>query len=143
MTDKKLTGISLTKHYDDGSTEAWAKVPAPAVGAILAAGLATAPVGGRGSGSKYNYLNADACPVHGPWKAVQAGVSKSTGRSYDAFWTCDTAQGEERCVNKPSREWVETHPPHMASGGGFDQAPTPEPTGTPSSSASDFDSLPF
>jgi hypothetical protein len=29
------------------------------------------------------------CPVHGtPWKLVPAGVSKRTGKPYDAFYTC-------------------------------------------------------
>ena len=64
MTDKKLVGISLIKHYDDGSTEAWQKVSAPAVGAILAAGLATSPVGNRGAGGKYANQGIGVDPDH-------------------------------------------------------------------------------
>ena len=138
MTDKQLVGISLTKHYSDGSTEAWQKVPAAAVGAILAAGLNAAPQGG---GGRYTYINADECPIHGPWKAVPAGTSKNTGKPYPAFWACDQAQGEPRCTNKPSRDWVETHPPDKA---GDDWTQTAiEPTAAPAQSASEFDDLPW
>lgn len=141
MSDKRLVGISLTKHYEDGSTEAWTKVPAPAVGAILAAGLATAPVGNRGTGGRFNYINADECPTHGKWKAVPAGTSKNTGNPYPAFWACDQEMGEERCLNKPSREWVETHPPDKADDD-FSQQSS-EPSSAPAQDADEFSSLPF
>ena len=37
------------------------------------------------------------CPVHHePWKTVPAGVSKSTGRPYEAFRACPTAGCRER-----------------------------------------------
>jgi hypothetical protein len=48
---------------------------------------------GEGGGARANFVNAD---------------------EYDAFWGCDQPKGEPRCVNKPSREWVETHPPGRA-----------------------------
>lgn len=39
-----------------------------------------------------------ACPEHGtPWRLVKAGVSKRTGKRYNAFWACST-QG---CNIKP------------------------------------------
>ncbi len=40
------------------------------------------------------------CPIHGtPWKTVPAGVSKKTGKPYDAFQACST-QG---CDQRPPR----------------------------------------
>jgi hypothetical protein len=37
------------------------------------------------------------CPVHNePWRLVPAGVSKSTGRSYDAFRACPVKGCRER-----------------------------------------------
>lgn len=127
--------IGVTIHHDDQST---LKVPIGDLAAAFAA-LETAYRGTGGRQSQYNYLNADACPEHGPWKAVPAGVSKNTGKSYDAFWTCDTEMGAPRCKNKPSREWVETHP----AGRNDASQVAPEPSGAPAMSASDFDDLPF
>jgi len=134
----KLIGISLIKHFEDGTTENWTKVSAPAVGAILAAGLATAPVTRSGSNT---YINADECPKHGPWRAVPASISAKTNKPYNAFWACDQDIGEERCTNKPHSEWVETHP---AGRGGDDASQlAPEPTAPPVNTAADFDDLPF
>lgn len=43
---------------------------------------------------------ADVCPIHGtPWKVVPAGVSKKSGKAYDAFRACST-QG---CDQRPPR----------------------------------------
>jgi hypothetical protein len=40
---------------------------------------------------------ADVCPIHGtPWKTVPAGVSKRTGKAYDAFRACSTAGCDQR-----------------------------------------------
>lgn len=40
---------------------------------------------------------ADVCPIHGtPWKIVPAGVSKKTGRPYEAFKACSTAGCDQR-----------------------------------------------
>jgi len=127
--------IGVTIHHEDGST---LKVPVSDLAAAFAA-LETAYRGTGGGGGKYTYLNEDACPVHGPWKAIPAGVSKNTGRSYDAFWTCDTAQGEDRCTNKPSRDWIETHP---AARGDASQA-TFEPTTATAQDTGEYDDLPF
>lgn len=136
MTDKKLVGISLIKHYDDGSTEAWQKVAAPAVGAILAAGLATSPVGNRGAGGKYVYENSDTCTEHGtPWSVKEGGHNAERGTSWPAFWKCDGKIGDDWCNHRPSKAWVETHPPHMAG------QHVSEPA--PANDADDFDSLPF
>lgn len=121
----KVLGYSIVEHHEDGTTVTINKVSADKMMALVS------EMGGRGGGSKYTYLNADDCPVHGPWKAIQAGVSKSTGKEYPAFWSCDTDRGEPRCTNKPSDDWVDTHPPHMA--GKSVAAPT----------AGEFDDLPF
>ena len=116
--------IGITVHYDDQTT---LKVPVAGFQFVIG-----------GQGGQNTYLNADACPTHGAWRAVDAGVSKGTGKPYPAFWACDQEQGEARCTNKPAREWVETHPP---GGVAPDQAPTPEPTGP--TSGTEFDSLDF
>ncbi len=123
--------IGVTIHHDDKSI---LKVPITDLAAAMQALLMTH---GRG-GAKSSYLNADECPVHGPWRAVPAGVSQRTRNSYPAFYACDQEQGEERCTNKPSREWVETHP---IDGTPPDQAQTPEPTAP--ASGGEYDDLPF
>jgi len=129
-----VVGYSLIEHREDGSTEVLAKISPNTMAAAMAK-----IAGFGGQRSKYNYINADACPTHGPWKAVPAGVSKA-GKPYSAFWACDQEMGEERCTNKPSREWVETHPPERGGNGPSQQA-MPEPTGP--SSAGEYDDLPF
>jgi hypothetical protein len=141
MTDAKLVGVTLIKNYDDGTTETWVKVAAPAIGAILAAGLATAPVGSRGTGSKYVYENVDACSEHGTaWTVKEGGSNAERGTQWPAFWKCDAKIGDEWCNHRPSKAWVETHPP---SRNDASQAPSPEPTATPAQVAGDFDDLPF
>ena len=105
--------IGITVHYDDQTT---LKVPADGLQVVI---------GSQGGGSKYTYINADECPIHGAWRAVPAG--SKDGRSWGAFWSCDVAKGDPRCTNRPSKEWVETHPPERV---------LPEPEG-------EFDSLPF
>lgn len=43
---------------------------------------------------------ASVCPIHkAPWKIVPAGMSKRTGRSYDAFAACP----EKGCDQRPPR----------------------------------------
>ena len=137
MTDRKVTHVTVLKHFDDGSSEQMAKVNPATVASILAAGLAVMPTQQRAQG-RYTYLNADRCPDHGAWKAVPAGVSKKTGKAYDAFYACDQDMGEERCTNKPSREWEQTHPPDRAGNDAsqVDTAPGP-------ADSSEFDDLPF
>lgn len=130
MTDKKLVGVSLIKHYDDGSTEAWQKVSAPAIGAILAAGLAVAQSTQR-SGSKHVYENSDVCTAHNaPWTVKEGGYNEERGTRWPAFWKCDGKdENDDWCNHRPSKAWVETHPPDRA--------------GNDAESASDFDDLPF
>jgi len=42
------------------------------------------------------------CPAHRqPWRLVPAGISKTTGRSYDAFYACPT----RGCDQRPPRDW--------------------------------------
>jgi len=118
--------IGITVHYDDQTT---LKVPIAGFQIVI----------GEQQRPPATYLNADECPKHGKWRAVAAGTSAKSGKPYPAFWACDQEQGEARCTNKPSREWVETHPP---GGVGPDQAPTPEPAEAPVS-GTEFDSLPF
>ena len=129
----RTIGYSIIAHKDDGSTEVVTKVPGERI--------TLAPAGAAPRGSKYEYINADECPEHGPWRAVPGGISRA-GKEYRAFWACDQPQGEERCKYKPSREWVETHPPERAAGGA-DQADPPEPKTPPKEKAGDFDNLPF
>ena len=41
------------------------------------------------------------CPIHAEtWKLIPAGVSKKSGRRYNAFYVCP----ENGCDEKPSRE---------------------------------------
>jgi len=43
------------------------------------------------------------CPVHGTgWRMIKAGVSKKTGKPFNAFWVCQT----EGCDERPGRESV-------------------------------------
>ena len=149
MTDRKVTHVTVLKHFDDGSSEQMAKVNPATVAAILAAGLAVMPTQ-QHQQSRYNYINADKCPVHGAWKSVPAGTSKNTGKPYPAFWACDQEMGEERCTNKPSREWVETHPPDRAGNDASQVAPGERQAApvyakdyVPETKAEDFDDLPF
>lgn len=114
----EVIGYTIVTHYADKSTQT------TKMSAAQAAALAS--VVGKPA-SKYTYINSDECPIHGPWRAVPGGTTAS-GRDYPAFWSCDVAKGEERCRNKPSTEWVETHPPERV---------------IPTTTAEDFDSLPF
>jgi hypothetical protein len=112
--------IGITVHYDDQTTSKHAI-------ADVILGL-TSKGGGQ---SKYTYLNADDCPLHGAWKLVPAGSNQERGTSWDAFWACE----ERGCTNKPSKDWVETHPPDRGG------STPPPPTEAPSSD--EFDDLPF
>lgn len=39
----------------------------------------------------------DGCPIHHtPWKVVPAGISKKTGKPYEAFRACSTAGCDQR-----------------------------------------------
>jgi hypothetical protein len=50
------------------------------------------------------------CPVHGkPWSVKAAGVSKA-GAPYDAFYKCDSKDGDEFCKQKPQKIWRDLHP---------------------------------
>lgn len=124
--------IGVTIHHDDQSV---LKVPIADLAAALTA-LQTAYQGTGSGRGKGNYLNSDTCPLHGPWSVQQGGVSKSTGRPYESFWKCDGKDDDgEFCKNRPSKAWVETHPPHMAGR----SASSPEPAADPG----EFDNLPF
>jgi len=127
----KVLGYTVIEHSDDGSTKVINKVSLDKMTALVS------EMGGRPArGGKYTYLNADECPDHGPWKGVPAGVSKKTGKPYNAFYTCE----DDECVNRPTKEWVETHP---VGGVAPDQQAPPEPNSAPKESAADFDDLPF
>ena len=129
-----IIGYSVVAHHDDGTTQTINKVSANKMAALIS------EQGGRpaSSGGK-NYINADGCPEHGAWAVQPAGVSKTTGKSYNAFWKCDGRVDGEFCKNAPSRDWVETHP---AGANDASQVAT-EPTNTPATTAADFDDLPF
>ena len=128
-----IIGYSVIEHHDDGSTKVINKVTSDTMAALISG------MGGTARG-QYTYLNADECPVHGPWRAVPAGVSKTTQKPYPAFWACDQEQGEPRCTNKPSKDWVETHPADRKGNDASQVAP--EPTTVPSQT-DDFSELPF
>jgi hypothetical protein len=131
MSEKKLVGVTLTKNYDDGSTEPWTKVPIGAVAAMVTAGLST----GQGNQRTSYRVNADECPVHGdPWSIRER---RDNGVK---FYTCSNRDDDDEwCKYKPSRAWQETHPIDKP---GIDQQPPPEPTsGAPD--AGEFDDLPF
>ena len=50
------------------------------------------------------------CPLHGkPWSVKAAGVSRS-GVPYDAFYKCDSKDGDEFCKQKPQKIWRDLHP---------------------------------
>ena len=57
------------------------------------------------------------CPKHGiPWTVKAGGVSKA-GKSYKAFWKCDSKDADEErgyCQQKPEFGWVKTHPPEQS-----------------------------
>ena len=130
-----ILGYSVVEHHDDGSTKVINKVSANDMAALISG------MGGARRGGQYTYLNADACPEHGAWRAVPAGISKTTNKPYKAFWGCDQPAGEERCTNKPSREWVETHPADRSGNDASQFAPNEPPAAAASSS--EFDDLPF
>jgi hypothetical protein len=96
-----------------------------------------------------NWLNADECPIHGKWKVVAAGSNQQKGTDWEAFWTCDVAQGDPRCTNKPARDWVDTHPAGGAADGMDTDAPPPPNVAQGSADAptqpppGEFDSLDF
>ena len=98
----EVIGYTIVTHYADKSTQTTKMSAAQAAALVSVAGS---------SKPKYQYINADECPTHGAWRSVPGGVSKNTGKPYNAFWTCDVPHGEPRCTYKPSDEWVETHPP--------------------------------
>ena len=75
----------------------------------------------------------------GAWR-VEVGTGwhlKEHQQAVPAFWACYQEMGEERCINKPSREWVETHPPDRA---GYDASQVDT---APPPSDGEFDDLPF
>jgi hypothetical protein len=52
------------------------------------------------------FTDEDVCPQHSqPWKLVPAGVSKTSGNPYDAFWACP----ERGCKVKPTKAWQMRH----------------------------------
>src|SRR5574343_1812998 len=49
------------------------------------------------------------CPNHGiAWVLRPGGVSKATGKAYDAFWACPS-DARPYCKAKPSAKWVAMH----------------------------------
>ena len=89
MTDKRVTHVTVLKHYDDGSSEQMAKINPATVAAILAAGLAVMPKQQQ-SGTQRKSVNSDTCPAHGTaWTIRPAGSNAERGTSWQAFWKCD------------------------------------------------------
>lgn len=76
-----------------------------------------------------------ACPEHGePYVYREGGISKATGKAYEAFWTCKgkTADGGY-CRSKPPRGY----------NGGTAQAPAPVEAPALRDSEADLNDLPF
>lgn len=49
------------------------------------------------------------CPDHGlMWALRPGGVSKTTGKAYDPFWSCPS-QDRPFCKQKPSARWAAAH----------------------------------
>lgn len=71
------------------------------------------PVQAAPAPAPYAPLNTWLCPIHGTAKTVPAGVSKKTGRPYDAFIACD----QMGCNEKPPRPGMPLRamPPSMGS----------------------------
>ena len=74
---------------------------------------------GSGTGSADAILAAKAAMIfaqgecsHGtPWQAKPGGVSKATGKPYNAFYAAShKLEDGSWCREKPSREWVEANP---------------------------------
>jgi hypothetical protein len=46
------------------------------------------------------------CPMHHlAWALKPGGVSKTTGKPYDAFWACPS-QDRPFCKEKPNKAWM-------------------------------------
>ena len=132
-----VVGYSLIEHREDGSTEVLAKISPNTMAAAMAK---IAGFGGQRQ-SKYIYDNADTCPVHKtPWTVKPGGSNEERGTKWAAFWKCDGKIEDEWCNHRPSKAWVETHPPEHAEP---IAAPVNSPNYVPKDKASDFDDLPF
>ena len=47
------------------------------------------------------------CPDHDQaWELKPAGISKATGKPYNAFWSCSGRTDGKFCKNKPSLDWI-------------------------------------
>lgn len=88
--------ITIQITVPDGVDVAVAQSPAPAVlDDFENEPLPPEPVPFRGAATQ----RIDGCPVHRvAWKVVPAGVSKSTGRPYEAFRACP----ERGCKERPA-----------------------------------------
>lgn len=49
------------------------------------------------------------CPVHRKSVIKPAGISKSTGKPYGAFWSCPEKVGEAWCAEKPPKGFPVPH----------------------------------
>ena len=49
----------------------------------------------------------NVCPIHNlAWKLVPAGISRTTGKQYGAFWTCQV----KGCPQRPDASFVPPQP---------------------------------
>ena len=87
--DEALTKVWLD---DDGTT---AVVPAAYEVAAQLAAQAKADTLGQ-------------CPTHRrPWAYREGGVSKTTGKAFDGFWSCNAPKDAAGfCKNRPAMSWV-------------------------------------
>jgi hypothetical protein len=49
------------------------------------------------------------CPVHRKSVIKPAGISKSSGKAYPAFWSCPEKVGETWCAEKPPKGFPVPH----------------------------------
>jgi hypothetical protein len=85
-------------------------------------GVAVAVGGQRAapSAGPFPKPGSDVCPEHNePWKHVPAGVSKKTGKSYNAFWACP----EMGCNARPAIGWKPPVQDIAPGGDDFDEVP--------------------
>jgi len=71
------------------------------------------------------------CPDHDQaWELKPAGVSKATGKPYNAFWSCAGRTDGQFCKKKPAIAWI-------------NQQTAPVAAPAPIKPEDDLESLPF
>jgi hypothetical protein len=99
----------------------------------------TSPVVGSGGAPIGHTSGGWVCPDHGSFKVIPAGVSKRTGKAYNAFTVCD----ETGCNKKPPRGSKKPAPVYVAPQPDefIGMTPEDEEDGTPFEAGVEFDSI--